>query len=56
MITIPVEVVQMPDGLGDGGTLPANTPTTPIPANAIAVVCDGTNYTVYEPGDAVPST
>lgn len=29
-------------------------PSTNIPANAIAVVCDGTTYTVYEPGDTYP--
>lgn len=43
-------------------TIPAVTdangvqsPQTPIPADAVAVVCDGTNYTVYEPGDTVPA-
>lgn len=43
-------------------TIPAVTdangiqsPQTPIPADAIAVVCDGTTYTVYEPGDALPT-
>jgi len=30
------------------------TPVEPIPANAIRVVCDGTNYTVYEQGDELP--
>lgn len=30
-------------------------PSQPIPSNAIAVVCDGTNYTVYLPGDTVPA-
>lgn len=30
------------------------SPQTPIPADAIAVACDGSTYTVYEPGDAVP--
>lgn len=30
------------------------SPKTPIPADAIAVVCDGSTYTVYEPGDTVP--
>ena len=29
-------------------------PSEPIPANAIRVVCDGTNYTVYEQGDELP--
>ena len=46
MITIPVATA-------DDGTL---YPSTPIPENAIAVLCDGVNYTVYEPGDIVPST
>lgn len=31
------------------------SPQTPIPANAIAVLCDGATYTVYEPGDTVPA-
>ena len=26
-------------------------PSEPIPASAVRVVCDGTNYTVYEQGD-----
>ncbi len=30
-------------------------PATPIPSDAIAVVCDGTVYTVYEPGDTLPA-
>jgi hypothetical protein len=29
-------------------------PAAPFPANAIAIQCDGTKYTVYEPGDTVP--
>ena len=29
-------------------------PSEPIPANAIRVVCDGTNYIVYEEGDELP--
>ncbi|MGB8422190.1 hypothetical protein [Paraburkholderia sp.] len=45
MITIPA----VTDGNG------VQSPQTPIPADAIAVVCDGTNYTVYEPGDTVPA-
>ncbi len=28
--------------------------TEPIPTNAIRVVCDGTNYIVYEEGDELP--
>ncbi|PRZ51237.1 hypothetical protein BX589_12078 [Paraburkholderia fungorum] len=30
-------------------------PSEPIPADALAVVCDGTNYTVYQPGDTLPA-
>lgn len=30
------------------------SPKTPIPADAIAVICDGSTYTVYQPGDQVP--
>jgi len=30
------------------------TPSEPIPDTAIRVVCDGTNYTVYEQGDELP--
>ena len=29
-------------------------PSEPIPANALRVVCDGTNYIVYEDGDELP--
>ncbi|HQZ60635.1 MAG TPA: hypothetical protein PLQ39_13245 [Acinetobacter sp.] len=29
-------------------------PSEPIPTNAVRVVCDGTNYTVYEQGDELP--
>lgn len=29
-------------------------PATPIPADRLATVCDGANYTVYEPGDPLP--
>jgi len=29
-------------------------PSEPIPTNAIHVVCNGTNYTVYEQGDELP--
>jgi hypothetical protein len=44
MITIPASI----DANG------VQSPATPIPSDAIAVICDGTNYTVYEHGDAVP--
>ena len=30
-------------------------PSEPIPNSAIHVVCDGTNYIVYEQGDDLPS-
>lgn len=30
------------------------TPETPIPSDAICVTCDGTEYTVYQPGDDLP--
>ena len=29
-------------------------PSEPIPATAVRVVCDGTNYIVYEDGDELP--
>ena len=29
-------------------------PSEPIPTNAIHVVCDGTNYIVYEESDDLP--
>jgi len=29
-------------------------PSEPIPASSVHVVCDGTNYTVYEEGDELP--
>lgn len=29
-------------------------PSEPIPATALCVVCDGTNYIVYEEGDELP--
>lgn len=31
------------------------SPQTPIPTDAIAVVCNGTTYTVYQVGDEVPA-
>lgn len=45
MITIPA----VTDASG------VQSPATPIPADAIAVVCNGSTYTVYEPGDTVPT-
>ncbi|WP_175770570.1 hypothetical protein [Burkholderia anthina] len=48
MMTIPVTTIQTADG-------PANVPATPIPANATAIFCDGTNYTIYMPGDTLPA-
>ena len=29
-------------------------PETDIPTNAVMIFCDGTNYTVYMPGDELP--
>ena len=29
-------------------------PSEPLPTNAIHVVCNGTNYIVYEEGDELP--
>lgn len=43
MISIPVTT------LADNSLAPSQ----PIPANAIAVVCDGTAYHVYEAGDSL---
>lgn len=51
MITIPA--TSIPDPAGGGNIL---APASPLPADALAVVCDGTNYTVYQPGDTVPGT
>jgi hypothetical protein len=31
------------------------SPETPLPVDAVAIVCDGSTYTVYEPGDALPA-
>ena len=53
MITIPVTTIDLTDINGNPTT--SYVPLSPIPANAIAVTCDGTNYTVYEPGDTVPA-
>jgi hypothetical protein len=46
MILIPV--TENPDG--------SLSPSQSFPTDAVAIFCDGTNYTVYEPGDALPST
>lgn len=41
-------------------TIPVTTvddvlaPSAPIPRDALAVVCDGENYIVYQPGDTLP--
>lgn len=31
------------------------SPSVPIPVDAIAIVCDGSTYTVYQPGDTTPT-
>jgi hypothetical protein len=43
MITIGTKIV-------DGVICPASE----FPVSAIKIVCDGTNYTVYEQGDELP--
>lgn len=30
------------------------SPALPIPTNAIAIVCDGSTYTIYQSGDELP--
>jgi hypothetical protein len=52
MMQIPVKQVPCVDGNGNASTMlmPSSTP----PADRIYMTCDGTNYTVYEPGDALP--
>jgi hypothetical protein len=45
MITIPVATDPVSGAL---------IPSLLIPADAIAVICNGTVYTVYQPGDRVP--
>ncbi|MFM0151460.1 hypothetical protein [Paraburkholderia sediminicola] len=40
----------------DSSTTPSIMPSEPPPADALLVTCDGTNYTVYEPGDELPAT
>jgi len=49
MIQIPVVTTQNPDGTE------IHSPESSIPSNATWVVCDGENYTVYQPGDELPS-
>lgn len=44
MKTIPVLIAE-----GENG--PVAMPATPIPMTAVRVVCDGTDYLVYEEGD-----
>ncbi|HDR9052689.1 TPA: hypothetical protein QDB02_000371 [Burkholderia vietnamiensis] len=34
---------------------PILAPQEPFPEDAIAIVCDGTNYTVYQSDDTVPT-
>lgn len=48
MITVPVVIVET-----DSGAVIA--PASPLPDDRIYTVCDGVNYTVYEPGDTVPA-
>ncbi len=47
MIQIPVATIDTPDG-------PLLSPASPFPVDAVVIVCDGTTYTVYQPGDTVP--
>lgn len=47
MRTISITVIQSPQG-------PVLTPAEPLPADALAIVCNGTTYTVYEQGDTPP--
>jgi hypothetical protein len=48
MITIPVVLTATLDG-------ELLSPAQPIPADVIAIICDGENYNVYEVGDEVPA-
>ena len=48
MTTIPVVRTTTPDG-------DLLSPAHPFPADAIAIHCDGTVYTAYQPGDTVPA-
>lgn len=45
-------MIQIPVAAATDGTL---SPSEAIPRDAIAVVCDGPHYIVYEPGDTVPA-
>lgn len=47
MITIPAVRTTTPDG-------DLLSPAQPFPPNAIAIRCDGSVYTVYQPGDEIP--
>jgi hypothetical protein len=47
MIAIPVVRTET-----SGGEL--LSPSQPIPADAITIICDGEHYNVYQPGDTVP--
>jgi len=47
MITIPVVRTTTPDG-------DLLSPSQPIPADVIAIICDGEFYNVYHSGDTVP--
>jgi len=53
MITIPAKQIPSTDDQGNATTI--LEPTSELPSNRIATVCDGTNYTVYEQGDTLPS-
>jgi len=48
MTTIPVVRTTTPDG-------DLLSPEHPFPADAIAIRCDGTVYTVYQAGDVLPT-
>lgn len=52
MITIPAVSSRVQDEGGEAVTL--QSPEAPIPADAIAVVCDGKTYTIYQTGDMPP--
>ena len=49
MITIPAVRTTTPDG-------DLLAPEHPFPGDAIAVICDGQNYTIYQTGDIMPET
>ncbi|WP_420997598.1 hypothetical protein ACKI2N_012355 [Cupriavidus sp. 30B13] len=50
MMTIPVV------NIGAKGDDLLLAPAQPFPADAIAIVCDGQQYTVYQRGDEIPAT